>query len=63
MYSSSHEIEQGLWLSKFLSKAKRTECRHEKGQGLRLLKLPWHRHCLENVWHDNKMYFTKGQLP
>ena len=33
MYSSSHEIEQGLWLSKFLSTAQSTECRHEKGAG------------------------------
>ena len=38
MYSSSHEIEQGLWLSKFLSTAQSTECRHEKGAGPTVVK-------------------------
>ena len=37
MYSSSHEIEP-IWLSKLLSTAKSTECRHEKGAGPTVVK-------------------------
>ena len=40
MYSSSNKIEQGLWLSKFLSAAQSTECRHEKEAGPTVVNTP-----------------------
>ena len=64
MYSSSHEIEQGLYgCQNYSVQQKVQNVGMKKGQGLRLLKLPKHLHCLENVWHNNKMYFTEGPLP
>ena len=64
MYSSSLEIEQGLYgCQNYSVQQKVQNVGMKKGQDLRLLKLPYHLHCLENVWHNNRMYFIKGQLP
>ena len=52
MYSSSYEIEQGLYgCQNYTVQQKEQNVGMKKG------------HCLENVWHNNRMYFTKGPLP